>query len=75
MTRPVERPLRRDASRNRERLLEAARELFAARGLDATMDEVARRAEVGVGTAYRRFRNRDDLIGALFEERLQELPR
>ena len=46
--------------------------MFAERGLDATMDEVARRAGVGVGTAYRRFRNRDDLIAALFEERLDE---
>jgi AcrR family transcriptional regulator len=68
----AERPLRADAARNRARLLVAAREVFAERGLDATMDEVARRAGVGVGTAYRRFRNRDDLIGALFEERLEE---
>src|SRR3954468_1623406 len=69
----VQRPLRADAARNRARLLAAAQEWFAARGLDATMDEVARRAGVGVGTAYRRFRNRDDLIAALFEERLDEL--
>ena len=68
----VQRPLRADAARNRARLLAAAKEVFAARGLDATMDEVARRAGVGVGTAYRRFRNRDDLIAALFEERLDE---
>ena len=66
------RPLRADAARNRARLLAAAREVFAERGLDATMDQVARRAGVGVGTAYRRFRNRDDLIAALFEERLEE---
>jgi AcrR family transcriptional regulator len=68
----VQRPLRADAARNRARLLAAAREVFAERGLDATMDEVARRAGVGVGTAYRRFRNRDDLIAALFEERLDD---
>lgn len=68
----VQRPLRADAARNRARLLAAARAVFAERGLDATMDEVARRAGVGVGTAYRRFRNRDDLIAALFEERLEE---
>jgi AcrR family transcriptional regulator len=68
----VQRPLRADAARNRARLLAAARAVFAERGLDATMDEVARRAGVGVGTAYRRFRNRDDLIAALFEERLDE---
>ena len=66
------RSLRRDASRNRERLLEAARELFAERGLTVTMDEIARSAGVGVGTAYRRFGNRDELICALFEERMQE---
>jgi AcrR family transcriptional regulator len=68
----AQRPLRADAARNRARLLEAARAVFAERGLDATMDEIARRAGVGVGTAYRRFRNRDDLINALLEERLDE---
>jgi AcrR family transcriptional regulator len=68
----VHRPLRADATRNRARLLAAARTVFAERGLDATMDEIACHAGVGVGTAYRRFRNRDDLIAALFEERLDE---
>jgi AcrR family transcriptional regulator len=71
----VERPLRADAARNRARLVAAAKDVFAERGLDATMDEVARRAGVGVGTAYRRFRNRDDLIAALFEERLDDYMR
>jgi AcrR family transcriptional regulator len=66
------RSLRRDACRNRERLLDAARELFAERGLNVTMDEIARSAGVGVGTAYRRFGNRDELIIALFEERMLE---
>jgi AcrR family transcriptional regulator len=66
----LERPLRRDASRNRERVLAAARELFAERGLDVTMDEIARRAGLGVGTVYRRFRHRDEIIGALFEDRM-----
>jgi AcrR family transcriptional regulator len=68
----LERPLRRDASRNRERVLKAARELFAERGLEVTMDEIARRAGVGVGTVYRRFRHRDEIIGALFEQRMEE---
>jgi AcrR family transcriptional regulator len=67
-----ERPLRRDASRNRERVLQAARELFAERGLEVTMDEIARHAGVGVATAYRRFGHRDELIGALFEERMHD---
>ena len=66
------RPLRRDAERNRERLLDAARELLTERGLDVTMDEVAQRAGVGVGTAYRRFASRDELIEALIEERMAE---
>src|SRR3954468_15265900 len=67
-----ERPLRADAERNRARLLDAARELFAERGLDVSMDEIAHHAGVGVGTAYRRFGSRDELIGALFEARMEE---
>jgi AcrR family transcriptional regulator len=67
------RPLRRDAEENRGRLLEAARELFAEAGFEVTMDEIAARAGVGVGTAYRRFANKDELLGALFEERVDEL--
>jgi AcrR family transcriptional regulator len=72
VTAPLDRPLRRDASRNRERLLQAARELFAERGLDVPMDEIARRAGVGVGTAYRRFANRDEVVEALFEDRMAD---
>jgi AcrR family transcriptional regulator len=72
VTAPLDRPLRRDASRNRDRLLQAARELFAERGLDVPMDDIAERAGVGVGTAYRRFANRDEIIAALFEERLAD---
>jgi AcrR family transcriptional regulator len=67
------RPLRADAARNRARLLEAARELFAARGLSVTMDEIARHAGVGVGTAYRRFASREELIEALFDERIEQV--
>jgi len=66
------RPLRADAERNRGRLLDAARELFAERGLDVSMDEIADHAGVGVGTAYRRFGSRDELIGALFEARMED---
>ena len=68
----LDRPLRRDASRNRERILEAARELFAARGLEVTMDEIARHAGVGVGTVYRRFPQRTQIIEALFEQRMED---
>ncbi|MHB8695705.1 MAG: TetR/AcrR family transcriptional regulator [Solirubrobacteraceae bacterium] len=64
--------LRADAQRNRERLLAAAAELFRARELDVSMEDIAREAGVGVGTLYRRFRNRDEIIDALFESRLAE---
>jgi AcrR family transcriptional regulator len=67
------RPLRADAQRNRQRLLQAAHELFAERGLSVTLDDIAHRAGVGVGTAYRRFGSRDELVTALFEERMQEI--
>jgi AcrR family transcriptional regulator len=73
MTAPVtsdQRPLRADAERNRRRLLEAAGELFAEKGLGVGLDEIARHAGVGVGTAYRRFRDKDALIEALFEDRI-----
>src|SRR4051812_41869601 len=66
-------PLRKDAARNRERLLTAASELFAERGLNVTLNDIAHRAGVGVGTAYRRFANKDEVIDALFEQRLQDV--
>jgi AcrR family transcriptional regulator len=69
----VERPLRADAERNRQRILDAARELFAERGLAVTLDDIAHRAGVGVGTAYRRFQDKEALIDALFEDRIDEL--
>jgi AcrR family transcriptional regulator len=68
-----DRPLRADAERNRKRLLDAARTLFAERGLDVSMDDIAHAAGVGVGTVYRRFRSRDEIIDALFDERLEEM--
>ena len=67
------RPLRRDAERNRQRILEAASEVFTERGLDVSLDEVARHAGVGVGTVYRRFRTKEDLVEALFMDRIEEL--
>ncbi|MFF5078268.1 helix-turn-helix domain-containing protein [Actinoplanes sp. NPDC000266] len=54
MPTPPERPLRRDTERNRQRILEAAREVFAARGLDLTLDEIAHHTGVGVATLCRR---------------------
>jgi AcrR family transcriptional regulator len=67
------RPLRKDAERNRQRILVAAGELFAEKGLDVTLDAVAERAGVGVATVYRRFADKEQLIDGLFEERLDEL--
>jgi AcrR family transcriptional regulator len=68
-------PLRADAERNRQRLLAAAKELFMTRGLDVTLDDVARHAGVGTGTAYRRFPNKDALVDALMVDRIGELGR
>ncbi|MQA75060.1 MAG: TetR family transcriptional regulator [Solirubrobacterales bacterium] len=64
---------RADARRNRERVLLAARKLFAAHGLDAQMDRIARDAGVGVGTVYRHFPNKEDLLEALIEDRFERL--
>lgn len=63
--------LRKDAQENRERLLAAASELFAERGLGVTLNDIAHHAGVGVGTAYRRFKNKEEIIDALFEDRLK----
>ncbi len=64
------RPLRADAERNRERILAAAAEVFAERGLDVSLDDIAAHAGVGVGTVYRRFPDKDTLIDALFEAKI-----
>jgi AcrR family transcriptional regulator len=68
-----ERPLRRDAERNRQRILAAAAEVFTEHGLDATLDEVARAAGVGVGTVYRRFPDKESLVRELFRDRIDAL--
>ena len=60
-----ERALRLDAARNQERIVAAAAQAYAQLGADVTLEEVARRAGVGVATVYRRFRNRDQLIRAV----------
>jgi len=73
MSGSTERPLRRDAERNRQRILAAAAVVFAERGLGATLDDVAREAGVGVGTVYRRFADKEELIDALFEQRIDEI--
>ncbi|MFG1922359.1 TetR/AcrR family transcriptional regulator [Cryptosporangium sp. NPDC048952] len=68
-----ERPLRRDAERNRQRILAAAREVFAARGVDVTLDDIAHHAGLGVGTVYRRYPSRESLVEALCADGLQRL--
>ena len=69
----AERTLRADARRNREAVLAAAKTLFADQGLEAQMPDVAKAAKVGVGTVYRHFPNKTDLIAALVTERFEGL--
>lgn len=70
---PDARPLRADAKRNRQRVLDAARGAFAADGLSVPLDEIARRAGVGPGTLYRHFPTKESLIQAVVEDRLRRL--
>ena len=65
--------MRSDAERSRQRLIAAAREVFATRGLGAGLNEIAHHAGVGVGTAYRHFANKDALIDAAMRDRLDDL--
>jgi AcrR family transcriptional regulator len=69
----VDRALRADARRNRQAVIAAAKKLFADQGLDAQMPDVAKAAKVGVGTVYRHFPTKDDLIAALVAERFERL--
>ena len=68
-----ERKTRTDAQRNRERILEAAKEIFTRRGADASMDEIARLAEVGPGTLYRHFSTRDELLEAVYRSEVEKI--
>jgi AcrR family transcriptional regulator len=67
----TERPLRADARRNRERILESARAVFAKCGADAQIDDVARQAGVGVGTVYRHFPTKEALLVELLREKFR----
>jgi AcrR family transcriptional regulator len=67
------RPMRADARRNYERLLVAAREVLVARGPEASIEEIAKAADVGVGTLYRHFPRRIDLIEAVYREDVDAL--
>lgn len=66
-----ERPLRADARRNRERILQSAREVFAEAGAEAQIDDVARRAGVGVGTVYRHYPTKEALLTELVREKFR----
>jgi len=66
-------PLRRDAQRNRDLLVAAATEVFGARGVDAPLEEIAKKAGVAIGTLYNRFPHRTDLIEAVFTGPLAQL--
>jgi AcrR family transcriptional regulator len=65
--------LRADAQRNLARVLDAAREVFAEQGIDVPVTEIADRAGVGVGTIFRRFPTKDDLLLAVVEDRTAQL--
>jgi AcrR family transcriptional regulator len=67
------RPMRADARRNRELLIDAAREVFSAHGAGAPMEAIAKQAGVGVGTLYRHFPNRLDLVEAVYQTDVDEL--
>jgi AcrR family transcriptional regulator len=67
----TDRPLRADARRNRERILESARAVFAEYGAEAQIDDVARRAGVGVGTVYRHFPNKEALMVELVRQKFR----
>jgi AcrR family transcriptional regulator len=73
MSAPASRPLRKDAARNRALLVQAAREVFAERGLEASLDDVAHHAGLGVGTAYRHFANKYELAQAILAEAIDEI--
>ncbi len=68
-----ERPLRADARRNREAILKAARHIFAKHGSQAQIDDVAKRAKVGVGTVYRHFPTKEALFDALATDKFEKL--
>ncbi|HEX3649908.1 MAG TPA: helix-turn-helix domain-containing protein [Pseudonocardiaceae bacterium] len=69
----VSAPLRADARRNRQQIIDAARALFVRRGPEVPMEEIARTAGVGIGTLYRRFPDRDELIRAVSVDNFQRL--
>ncbi|MDX6591495.1 MAG: hypothetical protein QOJ13_691 [Gaiellales bacterium] len=70
---PPTKELRRDAKRNRERIVATARELFAGDGIEASVEDITRQAGVGMGTLYRHFATKEELIDAVLEDAFDEL--
>jgi AcrR family transcriptional regulator len=68
----VQRPKRADARRNYDKLIAAARDAFAELGTSASLEEIARRAGVGIGTLYRHFPSRQDLLEAVYVEEVED---
>ncbi|GAA1957200.1 helix-turn-helix domain-containing protein [Catenulispora subtropica] len=73
MTAPDSRPLRADARRNRDRLVEVAVQAFSHDGPDVSLDAIAKRAGVGIGTLYRHFATREELVDAAYRSELAKL--
>jgi AcrR family transcriptional regulator len=69
----LERPLRADARRNHERIIASAKAVFAQYGIEAQMDDVAERAQVGVGTVYRHFPTKEALMAELVRQKFQQM--
>jgi AcrR family transcriptional regulator len=73
LSNPVQRKPRTDAQRNRERILEVAKEAFTHAGANASLDDIAKEAGVGAGTLYRHFPTRDDLLEAVYRSEVEKL--
>lgn len=74
-TRPVPRKPRADAVRNKDHILAVAREVFTRDGVDVSMNEIAKAAQVGAGTLYRNFPTRDELLAAVYRSEVDKLAR
>src|SRR3984885_12934065 len=72
-SKPVQRKPRADAQRNRERILETAKQAFARHGANASLDDISRQVGVGPGTLYRHFPTREELLQAVYRAELEKL--
>ncbi|RWH67662.1 TetR/AcrR family transcriptional regulator [Mesorhizobium sp.] len=70
---PAQKPLRADARRNRDKLVEVAAQMFASDGVDVSLEEIARRAGVGIGTLYRHFPTREHLVEVVYRREVEGL--